>query len=191
MPWANGHTEIRRANRNVRIPIGLCKGWTLRGVKRLTVVLATIVLTAIGLATPAHASAGRYVSAYYSINGQTICISTGSLQTGTHVTIGYCDGPNVYWNVTYDSNNKATIHASADDTVCLDALNGTVDGPVAVWTCNGGANQKWNVAQLGNGLSMWGSTHNGTRCLTVPNSYGDEIVQTLCNQQNLRQIWTG
>ena len=60
-------------------------------------------------------------------------------------------------------DNKATIHAAADDRLCLDALNGTVDGPGAVWTCNGGANQEWNVAQLGNGMSMWGSTHNGTR----------------------------
>jgi hypothetical protein len=167
----------------------------VKHLKRAAVAVAVIALGVFGLAVPAHASAGRFFAAYFedAVTHKTPCITaqTGLANKSLVYPTTSCNGLLSSWDVSFDNQGKATIRSSANSGKCLDVLDGNVFGPVGVFDCNGGANQKWNVAQLGSGLSMWGSTNNGTTCLTLSDNIRSPIFQSTCDQHVSRQIWRG
>jgi hypothetical protein len=73
----------------------------------------------------------------------------------------------------------------------MDTL-GNLTSPIVMWTCDGTSTQKWNVAQLGGGLSMWGSVINGSTCLAAdPNAVSSAIYQRDCGPHYPNTIWKG
>jgi hypothetical protein len=76
---------------------------------------------------------------------------------------------------------------------CLDVVSQSVaDGAdVAQYGCNGGANQQWQVLDLGTGYYQLIARHSN-RCLTVPSAStadGTRVVQQACGTGDTAQQW--
>jgi hypothetical protein len=94
------------------------------------------------------------------------------------------------WTVEW-SGGKAILHSDGNPAWCIDNF-GDPTKILGINVCNGANSQKWNVAQLGNGLSMWGTIIGGaTTCWATADSTGNAIAQITCRQSDPRPIWRG
>jgi hypothetical protein len=164
-------------------------------VKRLIAGVATVVLVLLGgAAIPAHAAgAGQFIAARYTVLGRAACIEAVSLTDGAPLRDEECafsPTSRQSWYVEW-SGGKAIVHSAADYSKCMENLFDP-HGNVVIWRCDGTSGQKWNVAQLGNGESMWGNIIDGTTCLALdPHDFNQPIYQEDCGPHYGHTIWRG
>ncbi|MFG1606531.1 glycoside hydrolase family 27 protein [Actinoplanes sp. NPDC049265] len=147
-------------------------------------------------------SNGDRAVALFNENATATTITTSAAQVGMNAAASY--GLRDLWtgsssttsgaiSVTVPAHGTAVYRVSGGSAYagrqlvsqasgqCLDVHDNVVvnDGPVEIFTCNGGANQRWNFTPAGE-LRVY----DGTRCLDVFNgntAAGTRVLQWECN----------
>jgi hypothetical protein len=122
-----------------------------------------------------------------AIGGRCLDVPNSNFTAGVRViTYGCQRSPNQAF--AHDPNTK-TVKAG---NLCLDAFRpgggaSQAGDPVGLWTCHGGANQKWEPRQTANGHTMIVNLGDGrgALCLDVANGLnqnGAQLVLWSCQQ---------
>jgi hypothetical protein len=79
-----------------------------------------------------------------TIESLGLCLEAAGLTSGSLVYASTCSSP-IYSAWSYNSSTKALVNTSSG--LCLDdpKFSTTLGTQLDVWTCNGGANQKWTL----------------------------------------------